>query len=100
MEALEVGIREFREKLSDYILHSGKPVAVTRHGATVGYFIPTRPERAAERLRTLRDAGAAVDAMLASARVGEADVEGIVQEFAAARKATRKPQAGIRGKKA
>ena len=65
MEVLEVGVREFREKLSEYLLHSGKPVAVTRHGATVGYFIPTRAERGAERLRALREAGAAVDAMLA-----------------------------------
>lgn len=87
MEVVEVGVREFREKLSEYLLHSGKPVAVTRHGATVGYFIPTRAERGAERLRALREAGAAVDAMLAQAGAKEADIESVVQEFAAARKA-------------
>jgi antitoxin (DNA-binding transcriptional repressor) of toxin-antitoxin stability system len=89
MEAIEVGIREFREKLSDFILHSDRPVAVTRHGETVGYFIPTQAERGNEKLRTLRAAGAAVDAMLAKAQVGEADVEAIVSEFAATRKTVR-----------
>lgn len=91
MEAVEVGFREFREKLSDYILHSGRPVAVTRHGATVGYFIPTRPERGAERMQALRATGAAVDAMLAEAHVSEAQIEEIVETFAAVRKAKRKP---------
>jgi antitoxin (DNA-binding transcriptional repressor) of toxin-antitoxin stability system len=89
MEAIEVGVREFREKLSDFILHSDRPVAVTRHGATVGYFIPTQTERGNEKLRTLQAAGAAVDAMLAKAQVGEADVDAIVSEFSAARKARR-----------
>ena len=87
MDVVEVGVREFREKLSEYLLHSSKPVAVTRHGATVGYFIPTRAERGAERLRALREAGAAVDAMLTQAGAAQADIESVVQEFAAARKA-------------
>ncbi|MDR2189301.1 MAG: hypothetical protein LBE62_14850 [Azonexus sp.] len=89
MEAIEVGVREFRAKLSDYILHSDRPVAVTRHGATVGYFIPTQAERGQEKLRTLRAAGAAVDAMLTKAEASEADVEAIAREFNATRKAKR-----------
>jgi len=89
MEAIEVGVREFREKLSDYILHSDRPVAVTRHGATVGYFIPTQAEHGQEKLRTLRAAGAAVDAMLAKAQASEADIEAIAREFNSMRKAKR-----------
>jgi len=89
MEAIEVGVREFREKLSDYILHSDRPVAVMRHGATVGYFIPTQAERGQEKLRTLRAAGAAVDAMLAKAQASPADIEAIAGEFNARRKAQR-----------
>jgi PHD/YefM family antitoxin component YafN of YafNO toxin-antitoxin module len=89
MEAIEVGVREFREKLSDYILHSDRPVAVTRHGATVGYFIPTQTEHGQEKLRTLRAAGAAVDAMLATAQASEADIEAIAREFTSVRKAKR-----------
>jgi PHD/YefM family antitoxin component YafN of YafNO toxin-antitoxin module len=95
METIEVGVREFREKLADYILHNDKPVAVTRHGSTVGYFIPTQAERGLEKLLTLRAAGAAVDAMLAKAQAGEAEIEAIVAEFSSARKArarhVRKP---------
>ena len=36
METLKVGIREFREKLASYLLESNKPLAITRHGDTVG----------------------------------------------------------------
>ena len=40
METPKVGIREFRSDLAEYIA-SNTPVAVTRHGQTVGFFIPT-----------------------------------------------------------
>jgi len=40
METAKVGIREFRAGLAEFIA-SDTPVAVTRHGQTVGYFIPT-----------------------------------------------------------
>ena len=42
METLKVGIREFRDKLASYLLESDVPVAITRHGDTVGYYIPAR----------------------------------------------------------
>ena len=35
MQTTKVGIREFRENLADY-LESKTPVAITRHGATIG----------------------------------------------------------------
>ena len=35
-----LGIREFREKLASYLLESDVPVAITRHGDTVGHYIP------------------------------------------------------------
>jgi len=41
-----VGVKEFRAELAGYI-DSDEPVAVTRHGRTVGFFIPTRIDRAA-----------------------------------------------------
>lgn len=37
--ATSVGIREFRDGLADYIA-AAEPVEVTRHGVTVGWFIP------------------------------------------------------------
>jgi len=47
MTATKVGIREFRAALADYI-DADAPVAVTRHGQTVGYFIPIKGDRTAE----------------------------------------------------
>ena len=44
MQTTEVGIREFRENLATY-LESMTPVAMTRHGATIGVYVPTRPRR-------------------------------------------------------
>ena len=40
MDATKVGIREFRAGMAEFIA-SSTPVAVTRHGHTIGYFIPT-----------------------------------------------------------
>ncbi len=42
MESLKVGIREFRSQLPHYLLEIGKPLAITRHGETIGYYIPSR----------------------------------------------------------
>ena len=47
MEATEVGIREFRADLAEYIAASS-PVAVTLHGQTVGYFIPVHGQAEAD----------------------------------------------------
>ena len=43
MQTTKVGIREFRENLADY-LESKTPVAITRHGATIGIYVPTKPK--------------------------------------------------------
>ncbi len=39
MRTTKVGIREFRENLADY-LESKRPVAITRHGSTIGIYVP------------------------------------------------------------
>ena len=36
-----VSVKEFRENLAEH-LNGAEPVAVTKHGFTMGYFIPTR----------------------------------------------------------
>jgi len=41
METEKIGIREFRENLVGY-LESGKPLAITRYGETLGFFIPAQ----------------------------------------------------------
>lgn len=48
MQTEKVGIREFRDNLSTYLLTSESPVAITRHGDTVGLYIPIRRKRTAE----------------------------------------------------
>ena len=37
--SLPIGMRELREKLAEY-LDSSIPIEVTRHGRTIGFFIP------------------------------------------------------------
>ena len=49
------------------------PVAVTRHGQTVGYFIPARGQNEAE-LAALRQASQTLDALLAQHGVAVDDV--------------------------
>ncbi len=41
MVALKVGVREFRERIASF-LESDTSVAVTRHGETLGIYVPTR----------------------------------------------------------
>ena len=79
METTKVGIREFRADLAAYIA-SSTPVVVTRHGQTVGYFIPTHGQADAE-LAALKKASKTLDQMLA-----EQNVEAVVTDFKAARK--------------
>jgi hypothetical protein len=82
METTKVGIREFRAGLAEYIA-SDKPVAVTRHGQTVGIFIPTPGPSQAD-LLALQRASARLKAVMP---LGEGDVDGLVTDFKAARRA-------------
>lgn len=83
MEATKVGIREFRTDLAGYIA-SSTPVAVTRHGQTVGYFIPTQGQLDAD-IAALKKAGKALDKMLLAAGV---NLEAVADEFEATRKSS------------
>jgi len=76
MTATKVGIREFRAALADFI-DADAPVAVTRHGQTVGYFIPMKSDRHAE-VAALKTAAAKLDALL---DLDEAEVDAAVEEF-------------------
>lgn len=84
-----VGIREFRTRLADYISHLDTPVAITRHGQTVGYFIPAQTDHGEVHRAGLRRAAAKLDAMMVEAGFSEGDLEGIVKEFRKARKKGR-----------
>jgi len=66
MGAGRVDIREFREKLASYLLESEVPVAITRHGDTVGYYIPARRKRADSERAALKEAAARLQQVLAA----------------------------------
>jgi hypothetical protein len=67
METIKVPVREFRSGLASY-LDARAPVAVTRHGHTVGFFIPT-PGQADGDGVALQKASAKVERLLAGKAV-------------------------------
>ncbi|HYL74693.1 MAG TPA: hypothetical protein VEU96_10845 [Bryobacteraceae bacterium] len=70
MQSTKVGIREFRENLSSY-LESKTPVAITRHGATIGIYVPTKPKPSQADLEALRVAGEKMQQLIAAAGTSE-----------------------------
>jgi len=87
MQARKVGIREFREGLARF-LELSDPIAVTRHGETVGFFIPARSSRRASELEALRSAAAYLDRQIAEASVSEDE---LLKDFQESR---RRPKVG------
>lgn len=87
MEATKVGIREFRAGMAEFIA-SSTPVAVTRHGQTVGYFIPTHGQVEAD-IASLKKASKTLDRLLAAKSI---DVDAVVAEFKTARKRSGTPK--------
>jgi PHD/YefM family antitoxin component YafN of YafNO toxin-antitoxin module len=76
METQKIGMREFRDKLATYLLEADAPLAITRHGDTVGYFIPARRKRSEAEREALKEASARWQEIL--------DAEGISEEEAVA----------------
>ncbi|MCX6613123.1 MAG: prevent-host-death protein [Acidobacteria bacterium] len=73
MQTTKVGIREFREHLSDY-LESKTPVAITRHGATIGIYVPTKPKPNLADLEALRVAGEKMQELILAAGTSEDEI--------------------------
>ena len=65
METIKIGIREFRENLAGY-LESDKPLAITRHGETLGFYIPAQKRSWEAKLDAMRAAAKDLDEMIAS----------------------------------
>jgi antitoxin (DNA-binding transcriptional repressor) of toxin-antitoxin stability system len=85
-QATKVGIREFRESLSTY-LESRKPVAITRHGATIGIYVPTQPKPSRADLEALRAAGEKMQELIAAAGMSE---DMLVADFKKVRRGSRR----------
>ncbi len=78
----KINVREFRNNMSKY-MEKSTPFAVTRHGQTVGYYIPAHPTPSETERLSLKKAGESVDKMLAEHGVTEDE---LVQEFRELRK--------------
>jgi len=76
MGTIKVGVREFRERMASF-LEADTAVAVTRHGETIGVYIPTRRKRSKRAdVGELKAAAERLSELLA-----DVDEEGVVQEF-------------------
>lgn len=87
MGAQSIGIREFRDKLATYLLESEGPLAITRHGDTIGYYLPTRRKRTEAQKKALEEAAARVHEDMIAAGVSEDE---IIEDFKRWRRGGRK----------
>jgi hypothetical protein len=81
----KVGVKEFRANLPSY-LESTAPLAITRHGKTIGYYIPARRDRNQAELDALKMAADKLSTMMAALNVSEDE---IVAKFKAQRLAAK-----------
>lgn len=80
METEKIGIREFRENLAGY-LEGGRPLAITRHGAMLGYFIPARKKNHQADLDAMRAAAKDMDAIIQTWGQTEEELMAEVEEI-------------------
>ena len=92
METVKVGIREFREKLAGY-LESGTPLAIMRHGETLGYYIPAQKRSRKAELEAMRAAAKDLDEMIASWSASEDE---LMEEYKGIRQAAREKKGNAR----
>ena len=85
METVRVGVREFREKLADY-LECGTPLAIMRHEQTLGYYIPAQKKSRKAELDAMRAAAKDLDKMIASWGASEDE---LMEEYKEIRQAAR-----------
>jgi hypothetical protein len=77
MQTEKVGVREFRENLAGYI-EGGRPLAITRHGETLGFFIPAHKRSRKAEIEAMRAAAVELDAMIAGWGASEDE---LMQEY-------------------
>lgn len=85
METEKIGIRELRENLAGY-LESGRPLAITRHGETLGFYIPAQKRSRKAEVEAMRAAAKELDAMIASWGASEDE---LMREYQDIRRAGR-----------
>lgn len=86
MKTLKVGIREFRDNLATYLLESEAPMAITRHGDTVGCYLPARRKRSDTEKAALQEAAARWQQILSAEGISEEEVLADFQRWRAEQK--------------
>ena len=92
MGTVKVGMREFRENLAGY-LEAGTPLAIMRHGETLGYYIPAQKRNRKAELEAMRAAAKDLDEMIASWGTGEDE---LIEEYKGIRQASRQKKRNAR----
>jgi hypothetical protein len=85
METQKIGVREFRDNLAGY-LEGGRPLAITRHGETLGFFIPAQKRSRKAEVEAMRAAAKELDAMIAAWGASEDE---LMTEYKEIRRASR-----------
>ena len=85
METEKIGVRQFRENLTGY-LEGGRPIAITRHGETLGFFIPAQKRSRRAEVEAMRAAAKELDTMIAEWGASEDE---LMQEYKQIRQTTR-----------
>lgn len=93
---VKVGVREFREHLPEYLMKTS-PVAVTRHGETIGFYIPARYHHPDEmELESLKKAVVNLEKLILESQVTE---EELFAEYRALKKEKQEKKKGISSSK-
>ena len=85
-------MREFRQNLAGYI-ESGSPLAIMRHGETVGFYIPAQKRNRKADLKAMRAAAKDLDKMIASWGAPEDE---LMNEYKEIRRAARERKRNIK----
>ncbi|MFA6060543.1 MAG: hypothetical protein WC756_20255 [Taibaiella sp.] len=83
---VKIGMREFRAHMPQYLL-APAPVAITRHGETVGFYIPAHHHVENSDLAALKKAASQLDQLLIANGLTEDE---LVSEFRALRESKDK----------
>lgn len=78
----KVGIREFRQNIGKYV-DSTEPIAISRHGRTVGYFVPVHKKTSKADVEAFMTVALKVENLLSEHGIDE---EELIQEFEQMRK--------------
>ena len=70
---VKVGMREFRAHLPQYLM-TAMPVAITRHGETIGFYIPTRHPHNEADIDALKQAALKLEKLLLSNDITEEEL--------------------------